>query len=356
MPCCKKSRRIGVVYAMTNAVDNNEVIAFRRGFDGTLSRHKAYETGGSGTGAQVVDPLSSQGSLILSRDGRFLFAVNAGSNSISSFRVKRCGGLKLVDVEPSGGIFPNSLAVSHKLLYVTNAGDAANNIASNVTGFYVKKDGNLKRIVESTKSLSAVNAQPACVVFSPHGHKLVVSELNTNLLSVFLVNFDGTLTGPTVNNSSGGGPFGSVFLRKGFLLVSEAGPNALSSYTANSDGTLNVISPSVLNGQLATCWVSASPHEHFAYTSDAGSGTISIYRIKRDGRLSYVKSVFSTPDGTAAPLDSGVSKHGRNFYVLNGNEGTISVFRVRRNGRLTLLEVFVDTGLPELGAQGLAVI
>jgi len=353
---CKKRRRFGAVYAMTNAADCNEVIAFRRNFDGTLSRHKAYPTGGSGTGAQVVDPLASQGSLILSHDGRFLFAVNAGSNSISSFRVKKCGGLKLVDVEPSGGVKPNSLAVFHNLLYVTNAGNSCNHVSSNVTGFHVGKDGHLKRIAGSTESLSAPNAQPACIVFSPRGHKLVVSELNTNLLSVFIVKRDGTLIGPIVNNSSGGGPFGSIFLTKGYLLVSEAGPNALSSYTANKDGTLNVISPSVLNGQLATCWVVASPHEHFAYTSNAGNGTITIYRVKRDGRLSVVESVLSTPDGTAAPIDSGVSKHGRNFYVLNGNEGTISVFRIRKNGRLILLEVFVNTGLPELGAQGLAVI
>ncbi|MDD3363509.1 MAG: beta-propeller fold lactonase family protein [Syntrophomonas sp.] len=350
-----KRRRIGVVYAMTNAAPSNEVIAFSRGINGKLTRLNAYETGGSGTGTQTVDPLASQGSLILSHDGCFLFAVNAGSNSISSFRVSSCGRLTLVDVEPSGGVKPNSLAVFHHLLYVTNAGNAATNIASNVTGFHVNRDGSLTQIIGSTHSLSTANAQPSCVVFSPRGHKIVVSELNSNLLSVFLVNSNGTLTGPTINNSNGAGPFGSVFLSKGFLLVSEAGPNALSSYTAAADGTLTVVSGSVLNGQAATCWVSSSPHEHFAYTSNAGNDTITIYRIKKDGRLAVVASVPSTPDGTAAPLDSGVSRHGRNFYVLNGNEGSISVFRIRRNGGLIRLQVFEATGLPELGAQGLAV-
>jgi len=193
MPWVKK-RRIGVVYVMTNAAPTNEVIAFRRGINGKLTRINAYETGGSGTGTQVVDPLASQGSLILSRNGRFLFVVNAGSDSISSFRVSSCGRLTLVDVEPSGGVKPNSLAVFHHLLYVTNAGNPASNIASNVTGFHVNKDGSLTPIIGSTQPLSTANAQPSCVVFSPRGHKLVVSELNTNLLSVFLVNSDGTLT------------------------------------------------------------------------------------------------------------------------------------------------------------------
>ena len=88
--------RAGMVYAMTNAAAGNEVIAFRRANDGTLTRMNAYPTGGKGTGTMKVspatpqngiDPLTSQGSLSFSRDGRFLFAVNAGSDSITSFRV-----------------------------------------------------------------------------------------------------------------------------------------------------------------------------------------------------------------------------------------------------------------------------
>ncbi|PKM77978.1 MAG: hypothetical protein CVU90_04495 [Firmicutes bacterium HGW-Firmicutes-15] len=352
--CHHKKRLRGFVFAMTNTSETNEVIVFRRGKNGILTRLNAYDTGGSGTGTEIVDPLTSQGSLILSRDGRFLFAVNAGSNSISSFRVNKYGVLTLVDVEPSGGIKPNSLANFHNLLYVTNAGNATN--ASNVTGFNLNSDGSLTPIIGSTEPLSTANAQPACIVFSPRGHKLVVSELNNNVLSVFLVNGDGTLTGPIVNNSNGGGPFGSVFLSKGFLLVSEVGPNALSSYIANVYGTLNVISGSVLNGQSATCWVASSKNERFAYTSNAGNDTITIYRIKKYGRLAVVASVPSTPEGTAAPIDNGVSRDGRNLYVLNGNEGSISVFRIRKSGLfLKLIQVFEDTGLPEVGAQGLSV-
>jgi 6-phosphogluconolactonase (cycloisomerase 2 family) len=353
--CGKKRRRLGVVYAMTNAAEINEVIAFRRSSSGKLSRINAYATGGSGTGEAVVDPLVSQGSLILSHDGRFLFAVNAGSDSISSFHVSAYGSLTLVDVDPSGGTRPNSLAVFGKRLYVTNAGDAANNIASNVTGFYVKKDGRLKAIPGATSALSTANAQPACIVFSPHGHKLVVSELNNNRLSVFFVNSDGTLAGPVINNSNGGGPFGSDFLSKGYLLVSEAGPNALSSYTAAANGTLNVISPSVLNGQLATCWVSSDPHEHFAFTSNTGSRTITTYRINNNGTLSVAEIAYSTWKGLGAPIDSGVSRNGCFFYVLNGNQGSISAFRIGKDGRLIRIQVIKDTGLPELGAQGLAV-
>lgn len=353
MHCKKKRRRLGAVYTMTNAAVNNTVIAFRRDRNGRLTRIDSFLTGGSGTGEAIVDPLASQGSMILSRQGHFLFVVNAGSNSISSFRVSRRGGLTLVDTEPSGGIRPNSLAVFGRLLYVTNVGNTAN--ASNITGFRVGSDGSLTLIAGSTHALSSATALPACVVFSPDGSQIVVSERNTNRLSVFRVNGDGTLTGPTVNNSSGAGPFGSVFLRRGPLLNVEAGTNALSSYNLAANGVLSIISGSVLNFQAATCWVSKSRWEHFAYTSNTGSHTITIYRIGEGGALAVADIVYSTRDALGAPIDNGVSRDGRNFYALNGNQGSISVFRIGKHGRLTRIQVIKDTGLPEVGAQGLAV-
>ncbi|HWP97965.1 MAG TPA: beta-propeller fold lactonase family protein [Syntrophomonadaceae bacterium] len=356
MTVMNEKRPMGNVYAMTNEAPNNEVVAFRRGIHGKLTRMKSFETGGSGTGEAKVDPLSSQGSLILTRNGQFLFVVNAGSDSISSFRVDDCGALILEDVEPSGGVRPNSLAVHGNLLYVTNVGNPANKIASNVTGFHVDKEGRLTRIIGSTHSLSTPNAQPACVVFSPDGRQIVVSELNNNILSVFRVNRDGTLIRPTVNNSSGAGPFGSDFLSSGLLLVSESGANALSSYSVDADGDLRVISGSVRNGQLATCWVTTSRCEEFAYTSNAGSGTITTYRIRDNGTLGLLRVGYSTVRTLAAPIDIGVSKDGCNFYVLNGNQGSITVFSIRQKGLILRIQVLQDTGLPTLGAQGLAVL
>lgn len=347
--------RGGAVYSMTNAASNNEIIAFFRRPDGTLDRMKAYPTGGNGTGAEIVDPLASQGSLILSRYGNFLFAVNAGSNSISSFRVGANGTLTLADVEFSGGVRPNSLAIFNDVLYVSNVGDEVKNIPSNITGFKVQPDGRLDTILDSTRCLSTPDAQPASMDFSPHGHLLVVSELNNNRLSAFLVKRDGTLSGPIVNESNGQGPFGLVFLSTGVLLVSEAGANALSSYRAVDNGNLEVVSASVPNGQSATCWVVPSRYERFAYTSNTGSGTITTYRIEDFGRLELKQIAYSTLEELGAPIDSGVSRDGGFFYVLNGNQGTISVFLAKEDGRLVRRQVIEGKGLPTVGAQGLAV-
>ncbi|MBO8141237.1 MAG: beta-propeller fold lactonase family protein [Firmicutes bacterium] len=350
---------------MTNDPEENKVIVFRRAKDGRLSRVAAVPTGGAGTGTREVspatpedgvDPLASQGSLTLSRDGRFLFAVNAGSNTVSSFRIALDGRPTLVDVVPSGGAQPNSIDAFGSLVYVSNLGNEANGYASNVTGFHLAKDGDLTPIAGSTRSLSTADAQPARVAFSPEGSLLAVSELTTSRVSLFRVRTDGTLSEPTVNESSGPGPFGSVFLSTGRLLVSEAGANALSSYAVTLDGTLLVLSSSVPSTQEATCWVVATPDERFAFTSNTASGTITSYAISSDGILAVADAVAARLEGEAArPIDSGVSKDGRHFYVLDGGQGAIAAFQIESDGRLTLLQTLKDVGLPELGAQGLAV-
>lgn len=189
-----------MVYIMTNMAEMNTVVAFYRGMNGILTFMGAYPTYGRGTGPSEVsgatandgvDPLASQGSLCLSRDGRLLFAVNTGSGTISSFIITDSGGLILVDVQPSGGYQPNGMDAFGDLLYVSNVGNAANNFASNITGFHIEDDGRLTRINGSTHSLSTINAQPSRVVFTPDGSKIIVSEVTTDHLSVFKVNNDG---------------------------------------------------------------------------------------------------------------------------------------------------------------------
>lgn len=339
-----------MVFSMTNAV-NNGIVAIKRDMAGMLSGAEVYMTHGNGTGVQTVDPLGSQGSVILSGDDRFLFAVNAGSNNISSFLLQQ-GRLMLADVVYSGGFHPNSLAAIGNFLYVTNSGDATH--PSNVTGFQVSADGHLSQISGGAMPLSAANAGPGCVVISME-HKLVVSEKTTNVLSIFQVQSDGTLLRLKTYRSVGAVPFGSAFLNN-LLLVSEAGPNALSSYIVAADGVLTVISDSVLNNQKATCWVSVDSKGRHAYTSNAGSGTITDYLINNDGSLTVVGSIPSTPQGTGAPLDSAIDKSGQNFYVLNGNEGSISAFKIDENRHLSLLQVYKDTKLPQVGTQGLAAL
>jgi 6-phosphogluconolactonase len=167
----------GAVFAMTNAVDRNEVIVFRRGADGTLREGDEFATGGRGSGGNT-DPLESQGSLTLSENHSFLFAANAGSGEVSVFRVGR-SKLRLVDKVNSGGSEPNAVAEHGNLVYVLNVGGS-----SNVVGFTLD-DGKLTEIPGSTRFLTTNNSGGAALSFSPDGKFLAVAERLTNEIDVF---------------------------------------------------------------------------------------------------------------------------------------------------------------------------
>ena len=119
----------GAVYTLTNAATGNAVAVFERAANGSLTPEGSVSTGGRGTGAG----LGSQGALVLDDDR--LFAVNAGSNTISSLEVDDGNEVELEDVASSRGVRPISLTVHGPILYVLNAGDATT--PANITGFLV---------------------------------------------------------------------------------------------------------------------------------------------------------------------------------------------------------------------------
>ncbi|MGZ9221016.1 MAG: beta-propeller fold lactonase family protein, partial [Anaerolineales bacterium] len=124
----------GAVYTITNAASGNEVLVYDRSANGSLSFQGSYSTGGLGSGAG----LGSQEAVALSKNNRWLFAVNAGSNQVSVFAVK-ARQLKLINIVDSGGLQPVSLTTHDGLLYVLNAGGSGN-----ISGFRIREKGSLE--------------------------------------------------------------------------------------------------------------------------------------------------------------------------------------------------------------------
>jgi 6-phosphogluconolactonase len=108
----------GGVFAATNDSDHNSIVEYLRAPDGRLRYISTVPTSGRGSGG-TVDPLQSQGSLAMSKNRSSLFAINAGSRTISSFLVSPLG-LVPVSQTNSAGAEPISLAVHDNLLYVLN--------------------------------------------------------------------------------------------------------------------------------------------------------------------------------------------------------------------------------------------
>jgi 6-phosphogluconolactonase len=326
----------GAVFAMTNGVDKNEIIAFRRNDDGTLQQTRTFETDGRGSGGNV-DPLGSQGSLVLSQDRAHLFAVNAGSGDLSVFRVQG-DLLSLEDKVISGGSEPVAVTQHANLVYVVNAGGNGN-----VVGFRWQF-GQLTEIPNSTRFLSASNSAPGSLAFSPDGKFLAVSEKQTSKLDVFIVQGDGTLSPVVATASAGPGEFSISFAPNGTALVSETGPaggldaSAISSYALLASGALSPISTSVPTLGAATCWQVTTPDGRFVYTSNAGTATVSGFSIAPNGSLTPLPGTVqgANPAG-AANIDITISSNGKFLYTLNTGKGTIGIFAIHKDGTLTNL-------------------
>jgi len=213
--------------------------------------------------------------------------------------------------------------------------------------------------VGSTRSLSGSGTAPAQVAFSPDGDTLVVTERATNRIVTFAVDRDGLAGLAQVYPSSGVTPFGFAFGKRDQLVVSEAfggaaGASAASSYEIERNGTLTTISGSVATTETAACWVAITPNGRFAYVTNAGSGSISGYRIAFDGTIELLDDdgrTGVTGDGSG-PVDLAVTGDGRFVYSLNNGAHTIGAFKVSSDGSLTPLPF--AGGLPA-GTNGLAV-
>ena len=172
------SEVVGHVYVNDNTSGANTIGAFDRHADGTLTpmAGSPFAAGGVGTGTG----LASQGSLQMSSDGRYLLAVDAGSNQISVLRIKSDGSLKTVGGGPvsSDGVNPVSIAVHDDLVYVANAGTATSIGGTNYTGFTLNPGGHLRPLAGSTVTLPDPS-QPGDVLFSPDGSKLVGTRVAT---------------------------------------------------------------------------------------------------------------------------------------------------------------------------------
>ena len=340
---------VGGVFTETDDATANAVVAFARRADGSLVYLANYATGGQGLGgANVVDPLQSQFAVALTPDHRYLFAVNALSNSVAAFVVHKTS-LSRIGTYPTNGTRPVSLAATNHVLYVLNKN------SNTVTGFRIE-DGRLLAQPQWTRSLSASASGGAAIRFDRDANLLAVTERASSTIDVFTVH-DGELAStPVQRSSAGAGPFGFDWTPRRQLVASEAGSGSASSYAAARNGTLALRDSAVSTLQTAPCWLISTGDGRFVYTANAGSNSVTGFRVSPDGGLSLV-----TPNGMtgvlgagATPLDLDVSRDSKFLYVLKAGVNSVGAFAVAHDGTLSNLPDGVG-GLPsKSGQMGLA--
>jgi 6-phosphogluconolactonase (cycloisomerase 2 family) len=339
----------GVVFVQTNEPSGNKIDVFDRGGDGRLTLAAAYPTGGRGGVAAPgteSDHLASQGSLVLGDGGRTLIAVNAGSDTVTAFRVHG-DRLQLRNVVRSGGRFPASVAMHSDLVYVLNSGGSGI-----VQGFRLV-GGRLVPIPDSARALGLANGDPpnfltapGQVGFTPDGAQLLVTtKASTSSIDVFEVGRDGRLSAsPVVNPSATPVPFAFTFGPRGRLVAGEAGTSSVTTYAIGGDGTLSD-PKSQSDGQTALCWIQRVGGLYFV--SNTGSNTLSSFTLDSAGQPTLLQAVAATTN--PGPIDLAAADG--YLYAETGTNGTVDEFAVNSDGTLT--SIGAVTGLPS-GIEGIA--
>jgi WD40 repeat protein len=335
------------VFVQTDNTAGNQVVVYDRASNGTLAQTGIFNTGGLGgvLSGSEVDHLASQGSLAYDPANDLLYAVNAGSNTISVFAVFG-NQLALRQVISSGGAFPVSIAVSRGLVYVVNAeeGGSVQGFAS-LFGHLIPIPGSKRPLGLNAAATPQFTNTPGQVAFSPDGSKLIVTtKANGSDIDIFQVRGFGQLSPtPVVNSEPGTVPFGVSFDQSGNLVVSEAA-GFVASFSLNANGTVTQLD-SVATAQAATCWVASDGSLFFA--SNAGSASLSAFQSGAGGALTALGNT-STDAGT---VDAAASGDGRFLYVQADAAGIVDEFAVGAQGALTKIGSVTVPGA--IGGEGI---
>ncbi len=287
-----------VVYLETNDYhDNaNAVLAYQKNADGTLSPlpGSPFKTGGAGIGnpTQGLGPDDSDDQIKITSDGKFLLAVNPGSNTIAVFRILENGALAPVDGSPfySEGQSPVSIAIRSNQVYVANQAtkDSLNPAfaAPNYVSFLIDGSGALTYVTGS-KFETSPGSSPSQIIVS-----------NDNRYA-----------------------FGADFL--GFMLKPAVG--TLRSFSITGAGKFMPVAgtpyavPSGMGGALG---LSKNPKADILYVGFPVAGKVGVYKIGLNGSLAFQSAV----DAGAAACWLRTTKSGNALYALNSGENTVSVF------------------------------
>ncbi len=308
----------GHVYIEGNELGLNLIHIYQHNQQGQLTYVGNVPSGGAGNGIS----LGSQGAVILSPDKQWLYAVNAGSNSVSAFTVGNDGFLTLISTVNSGGQTPVSITIHDNWMYAVHLTNGT------INGFMIGEDGSLLSMPESEQKLSDDVAGPSKIAFSPNGGFIYVTEKKTDKISIFPVDETGHAGIGTVINAIGSTPSGFDFARNNYIIVANGaygttGESSVTSYNGLNSGNPADVNGNIANSQTLSGWVEVTQNNRTAFVSNYGSNTVSIYSIGVGGTIQIAGGQTRTGNG---PTDLAVSSHNQNLFVLCPTAGTIEEY------------------------------
>ena len=402
--------RGGHLYMQTNEAKNC-IIHYHRSANGALAEVERVNTGGAGSG--LISPIyhisrpnhhEGAGSVRLTPDRRFLFATNAGDNSVSSFAVDKEGWLTLVDVKRTGnthagGAKSVAYAPSSRTLYVVHtfgpdhlrllSVDDEGNLTPRAEKYSVSTmewpnrvptmavpspDGKFLILGTTFDELpSRKNPDGSLILWIPHGnngdlHIIASNAPDPDGIVVFPVGADGSLGEPSLYDGGGASPFYIAFLnnRPDTFVIGEAVSDGLAIGRIDADGKVKVgpVVPIDNSAGLPSelCWLAVSPDDRLVFTTNFGYSNMSSFRI--DGNVLTLAKDPACPkvpgDGTfraingtvsSGPSDNWLTPDGEYLYQIYGNASKLVGYATQQDGSLNEI---ASVTIPYNSPQGLA--
>ncbi|KAF8639137.1 hypothetical protein AX17_001627 [Amanita inopinata Kibby_2008] len=357
----------GAVYFPTNDPKGNYIVAADILRNGSLVVQAAHNTCGVGSHGSVPgpDPLLSQGAIAVSEASHLLAAVNAGSDTVTLFKINNNKPVQLEMIgQPvkSGGNFPVSLAFNKEgnVLCVVNGGK------NNGVRCFSVNSHSVTRIPGTDRSLGLNLTTPPTgldrtiseIIFTEDDKHLVVSVKGSTTspapgyAAVWDFNNDGTLS-ETFQRRIAFYPWSmTVIPGKNALLMTDPAIGydilAFSGQNATSDATAYPVP-----GQVALCWSEYSPKTHNFYLVDFTTGLITEIAVDNElqGRIVTRHAVLGNDSGI---LDLTIASIGKTdyLYVIAANKGAIATLRLDGPGHASLTQSLnLTAAAHDLGIQ-----
>ncbi len=377
----------------------NAVIAFRNNGHGKVTQLGSFSTGGTGVANPqgLLGPDDSDKEVIASPNGRLLFAVNQGSNSVAVFAVKPNGALKLVNNQAvsSGGTEPVSLSIDGSRLYVVNRGDEiqgqTGSIAPTITVFNIRPDGVLTPDFAATTTLP-VGLSPSQLLISSTSRLAFLDTFtppalndvtDANEVLPFQIAADGALI--PVSSGGLGAPVTPPLVlgltqhpTQNIIYAGLTGAAQVATFTFNGAGNLSLAGTVPVEGK-GPCWTLVSANGAFLYTTDTATNSVGVFSLAdpthpvqiQEFALGGPLNATNDPNAAleAADFEFALDPSGNTLYVIDhqtdaaGNfpqGNSLHVLSVAPNGMLSESSsspLFLPSDIPA-GAdpQGVAVI
>ncbi|KAK1978899.1 hypothetical protein LZ30DRAFT_727660 [Colletotrichum cereale] len=344
---CGSGKQVGaankvgkVIYTTTNDKDN-AVVAIPISSNGMLSKGNKIATGGAGSnffdpaakGPAAPDALASQSALTVA--GKNLFAVNAGSNTVTMFAINQADPTKLTMVgQPVavGGEFPNTVAASakNKLVCVGSSGAKSGISCASFSANGIGAMDGLRNVDLNQTTPPAGPTNTISQVFFSNDEKTLFTTVKgdpsirkAGFFAAYQVqagNAGASVCQEGVQSSPNGTAvlFGSSTIpNSNDIFATDA---SFGGAVLSVDPKTNVASikgMAAVDGQKATCWVAVSPATNTAFVTDVGANRLVEMSLK-DASIKNTIDLSANNDPGLTDLKAA----GQFVYALSPGNGT----------------------------------